>query len=130
MPGKRDRKREGSFADPARRALTEQLERIDEQLRPYDELVERRERLASALAALDAPSQSGQTVKKRVRLHEVAAYVARHPGVMPAEVAAALEVPRPNIQAHFVRNEGTVFEKHPDGWHAIEGWEKTQEAQR
>lgn len=130
MAGKQDRKRGRSFVDPARRALTQQLERVDQELRPYNELVERRERLANALAALDAPSQSGQAPKKRVRLHEVAAYVAEHPGVMPAEVAAALEVPRPNIQAHFVRNEGTVFEKDAEGWRVIPGWETTQEAKR
>lgn len=128
MAGKGDRKRGRSFVDPARRALTEQLERVEKDLRPYDELIERRQRLTSALAALDTPS--GQPTKKRVRLHEVAAYVAEHPGVMPAEVAAALEVPRPNIQAHFVRNEGTVFEKGAGGWHTIPGWETTQETQR
>lgn len=105
--------------DAARTALSEQLRELDEQLRPYDELVEKRRRLTGALAALDG----GTASKKRVRRQEVAAHLAAHPGSMPAEIAAALEVPRANVQAHLVRNEGTVFERHEDGWRVLEGWD-------
>jgi hypothetical protein len=105
--------------DAARTALSEQLRELDEQLQSYDELVEKRRRLTGALAALDG----GTGTKKRVRWQEVAAYVADHPGSMPAEIAAALEVPRANVQAHLVRNEGAVFERRGDGWHVVEGWE-------
>jgi hypothetical protein len=106
--------------DPARAAITQQLRELDEQLEPYDELVERRARLTSALAALDG----GTTSKKRVRRHDVAVYVAAHPGSMPAEIAAALEVPRANVQAHLVRNEGTLFQNN-NGWHVLDGWDET-----
>lgn len=104
--------------DPARAAITQQLRELDERLAPYEEMVEQRKRLTSALAALDG----GSAVKKRVRRNDVAAYLAAHPGSMPAEIAAALEVPRANVQAHLVRNEGTLFENR-DGWHVLVGWE-------
>jgi hypothetical protein len=104
--------------DPARAAIAQQLRELDQQLQPYDELVECRARLTSALAALDG----GTATKKRVRRHDVAAYLAIHPGSMPAEIAAAFEVPRANVQAHLVRNEGTLFENN-NGWHVLDGWE-------
>jgi hypothetical protein len=106
--------------DPARAAITQQLRELDEQLAPYEEMVERRKRLTSALAALDG----GTGAKKRVRRQDVAAYVAAHPGSMPAEIAAALEVPRANVQAHLVRNEGSLFENR-DGWRVLEGWDES-----
>lgn len=108
----------GSF-DAARRGITRELAHVEKELAPYDELVERRERLARALAALDGAAGT----KKRVRWEQVADYVAAHPGAMPAEIAAALEVPAANAHAHLSRNEGTVFERHGDGWHTIAGWE-------
>jgi hypothetical protein len=43
---------------------------------------------------------------------------------MPAEIAAALEIPAANAHAHLGRNEGTVFERRIDGWHVIDGWER------
>jgi hypothetical protein len=103
----------------ARRGIARELDHVKKELAPYDELVERRERLTRALAALDG----GAGVKKRVRWEQVAEYVAAHPGAMPTEIAAALEVPPANAHAHLSRNEGTVFERRGDGWHVIEGWE-------
>jgi hypothetical protein len=105
--------------DDVRQSLIEKLNEVDEQLEPYKELVEKQERLASALAALDG----GKSLKKRVKWEQVAEYVAEHPGSMPAEIAAALEVPTTNAQSHLLRNENTVFEKRKDGWHVIDGWE-------
>ncbi len=108
----------GGF-NAARRGITRELDAVERELAPYDELVERRERLTRALAALDG----GADTKKRVRWEQVAEYVAAHPGAMPAEIAAALEVPAANAHAHLSRNEGTVFERRGDGWHVIDGWE-------
>lgn len=105
--------------DDVRQSLIEKLSEVDEQLEPYKELVEKQQRLASALAALDG----GKGIKKRVKWEQVAEYVAEHPGSMPAEIAAALEVPTTNVQSHLLRNERTVFEKRKDGWHVIDGWE-------
>jgi hypothetical protein len=110
---------QGRF-DTARRGITRELADVEKELAPYDELVERRERLTRALAALDG----GDGTKKRVRWEQIAEYVAQHPGAMPAEIAAALEIPAANAHAHLGRNEGTVFERRVDGWHVIEGWER------
>jgi hypothetical protein len=116
LPGSRDL--EGGF-DASRQALVEQLNQIDERLRPYEELVEARRRVTSALAALEGQG----TIKKRLRWEQIAEYVAEHPGAMPAEIAAALEITGPNAHAHLSRNEGTIFERRGDGWHILEGWE-------
>jgi hypothetical protein len=105
--------------DDVRQSLVEKLNEVDEQLEPYNELVEKKERLASALAALDG----GQSIKKRVKWEEVAEYVAEHPGSTPAEIAAGLEVPATNAQAHLQRNQGTVFKRTGEGWDVVDGWE-------
>jgi hypothetical protein len=109
---------QGRF-DTARRGITRELADVEKELAPYDELVECRERLTRALAALDGAADT----KKRVRWEQIAEYVAQHPAAMPAEIASALEIPAANAHAHLGRNEGTVFERRMDGWHVIEGWE-------
>jgi len=105
--------------DDVRQSLVEKLNEVDEQLEPYKELVEKKERLASALAALDG----GQGIKKRVKWEQVAEYVDEHPGSTPAQIGAGLEVPATNAQAHLQRNQGTVFERSGEGWETIDGWE-------
>jgi hypothetical protein len=110
-----------------REALEQELADVQARLAPYDELVAERDRLTNAIAALDGrasvESSTGTSTKKRVRWEQVAEYVDAHPGSMPAEIAAALEVPSQNVQMHLSRNEGTVFEKRRDGWHTLDGWE-------
>jgi hypothetical protein len=103
----------------ARRGITRELADVEKELAPYEELVERRERLTRALAALEG----GTPTKKRVRWEQVAEYLASHPGAMPTEIAAALEIPTANAHAHLSRNEGTVFERRRDGWYVLDGWE-------
>jgi hypothetical protein len=105
--------------DAARQALAEQLNEIDERLRPYDQLVEARERTVKALAALDG----GKASSKRVQWEAIAEYVVEHPGSKPGEIAAALEVPVSNIYAHLARQERYVFDKRKDGIHVKKGWE-------
>ncbi|HTU77844.1 MAG TPA: hypothetical protein VMF09_03710 [Solirubrobacteraceae bacterium] len=105
--------------DTARRRITRELAAV-KKLAPCDELVERRERLTRALAALDGARRHKEAgslgADRRIRR--------QHPGAMPAEIAAALEIPAANAHAHLGRNEGSVFERRVDGWHVIEGWEK------
>jgi hypothetical protein len=110
-----------------REALEQELADVQARLAPYDELVVERDRLTNAIAALDGKasveSSASTSTKKRVRWEQVAEYVDAHPGSMPAEIAAALEVPSQNVQMHLSRNEGTVFEKRRDGWYTLAGWE-------
>jgi hypothetical protein len=105
--------------DAARRALTKQLKQIDDQLQPYDELVQARQRAANALAALEG----GKTIKKRVQWEDIAEYVQTHPGSKPAEIAAGLEVPVRNVYPHLDRNQDTVFDKRKDGIYLKDGWQ-------
>lgn len=106
--------------DDVRQTLVEKLNEVDEQLVPYQELVVQKERLASALAALDG----GKNIKKRVKWEQVAEYVAEHPESTPAEIGAGLEIPTTNAQAHLMRQQGTVFVPAGKGWDVIDGWEK------
>jgi predicted DNA-binding protein YlxM (UPF0122 family) len=106
--------------EASRAALTQQLREIDEQLESYEELVEARNRAATALAALDG----GSTSSKRVQWETIADYLVDHLGAKPGEIAAALEVPVANIYAHLRRQEEDVFDKRPDGIYLREGWEQ------
>jgi hypothetical protein len=116
MAGKRD---SGQQVDPARHALSAELAQVERRLEPYEELLERKRRLSTALAALDgAPASS-----KRLRWEEIAEHVASHPGVKAGEIAAALEAPLKNVFAHLARNQDTVFEKREDRWYVRDGWE-------
>lgn len=113
-----DKQKPNGGLDVAREALTDQLTQIEEELKPYEELLERKRRVSSALSALD-----GETVTRRLSWEQIAEYVAAHPGVKPAEMSAALEAPLKNIFAHLARNEGRVFQRAGDGWSVIDGWE-------
>jgi len=106
--------------DDVRQSLVEKLNEVDEQLVPYQELVEKKERLARAPAALDG----GQGIKKRVKWEEVAEYLAEHPKSTATQIGAGLEIPATNAQAHLLRQQGTVFEPAGEGWDVIKGWEK------
>ena len=106
--------------DDVRQSLVEKLNKVDEQLVPYQELVVQKERLASALAALDG----GQAIKKRVKWEQVAEYLAEHPKSTATQIGAGLEIPATNAQAHLLRQQGTVFEPVGEGWDVIKGWEK------
>ena len=106
--------------DAARQALLEQLDRIDEQLEPYDELVQAREQAAQALAALEG----GKSIKKRVSWEKIALYVEANPGSKAPEIAAGLEIPVKNVYPHLDRNRDVVFDKHEDGRvYVKDGWE-------
>jgi len=115
VAGKRD---SGQRVDPARNALSAELAQVERQLEPYEELLERKRRLSSAIAALE-----GAPTARRLRWEEIAEHVAAHPGVKAGEIAAALEAPLKNVFAHLARNQDTVFEKREDRWYVREGWE-------
>ena len=116
MAGKRD---SGNEVDPARQALTAELEQVEQQLESYEELLERKRRLSSALSALE-----GAPTARRLRWEEIAEHVASHPGLKAGEIAATLEAPLKNVFAHLARNQDTVFEKREDRWYVRDGWEE------
>lgn len=94
-----------------RALLTKKLE----QVKGTDQEV----RVARALAALD-PSK---TIAKRLKWEEVAEYLDENPDSRAGEIAAAMEVPLKNIDAHLHRGQGTVFEPTRLGWKTIKGWQ-------
>jgi hypothetical protein len=94
---------------------------IDQQLRTLDrrehELAGERERLLAARAALTGHTVLKPQASRRVTQDEIAAYLAEHPGSMPAAIAQALGAPATNIATHLHRGKGTRFHRGPDGWH-------------
>src|SRR4051812_27296773 len=107
------------MTEDALEAITRELRSLDEQLASYDELVEKRNRLLAAKAALlgHAPISSGA---KRVSQEQVADYVEKHPGSTPAEIALGLRVSDATIRAHLHRGKGRRFFQRDGGWHTGE----------
>jgi DNA-directed RNA polymerase specialized sigma24 family protein len=76
-------------------------------------------RVAKALAALDPT----KTIAKRLKWEELAEYLDQHPDSRAGEIAAAMEVPLKNVDAHLHRGDGTVFQTTRFGWKTIKGWQ-------
>lgn len=76
-------------------------------------------RVVKALAALDPT----QTITKRLKWEELAEYLDEHPESKAGEIAAGMEVPLKNVDAHLHRGEGTAFESARFGWKTIKGWQ-------
>ncbi len=86
---------------------------LDGELARYQNLLDERERLQAARAALlGEPHTPGQITQ-----NDVAAYLAEHPGSRAGEIAKALGVPLARVSSHLYRGKHTRFVNHPDGWH-------------
>jgi hypothetical protein len=96
------------------RQIDEQLSRLDKEERA---LGLERERLNAARAALTGKASVGPARGKRISQDDIAAFLAEHPGALPAQVAEALEVPVTNVSTHLYRAKGMRFERREDGWH-------------
>jgi hypothetical protein len=99
------------------RGIDQELDRVDRQLSGYEELLAERRRLLAARRAL-APEAPGVVSSEHPRISQddVAAYLADHPGALPAEIAAALGVPVTNVSAHLFRGKGSRFLRGGSGW--------------
>ncbi len=86
---------------------------LDGELARYQNLLDERERLQAARAALlGEPHTPGQITQ-----NDVAAYLAEHPGSRAGEIAKALGVPLARVSSHLYRGKHTRFVNRPDGWH-------------
>jgi hypothetical protein len=90
---------------------------LDKRISGYERLLVERERLMRARAALTGEPSETKTRAKRVSQDEIAAFIAEHPGSLPAQIAAGLGVPVTNISAHLYRAKGERFERRNDGWY-------------
>jgi hypothetical protein len=107
----------GREARGAIRAIDQEIGRLDKRMSGYERLLAERERLLRARAALTGePSGKGARVK-RVSQDEIAAFIEKHPGSLPAQIAAGLGVRVTNVSAHLYRAKGERFERRKDGWH-------------
>jgi hypothetical protein len=89
----------------------------------YRELVEERNRLVAARAALRgerAPKGPSASGGRRLSQDEVAEYLQEHPGSKAGDIARALDVPLTNVSAHPYRGKQSRFEARGDGWHVRE----------
>jgi hypothetical protein len=98
------------------RGIDSELDRVEGKLSGYRELVAERDRLLAARAALTGQGARRPSEKGRVSQDEVAAYLADHPGSLPAQIAAALGVPVTNVSAHLYRGKGSRFLRGGSGW--------------
>jgi hypothetical protein len=106
----------GVAARDVLREIDEQLHRLDREERA---LGQERERLLAARVALTGKAGGGPVRGKRITQDDIAAFLTEHPGVLPAAIAQALEVPVTNISAHLYRAKGERFERREDGWHLL-----------
>jgi len=114
-----DRKRtRGIAARGVTREIDQQLNRLN---REEKALGRERERLLAARAALTGKAGAGPARGKRISQDDIASYLAKHPGSLPAQIAQALDVPVTNVSTHLYRAKGERFERHRDGWHVISG---------
>jgi DNA-directed RNA polymerase specialized sigma24 family protein len=95
--------------------IDRELARVQKGLSGYEPLLRERERLLMARAALTGEPLRGSG-RARTSQDEVAAYLSKHPGSSPAEIAAALGVPATNVSAHLYRGKHTRFERGGEGW--------------
>jgi hypothetical protein len=98
------------------RGIDAELDRVEGKLSGYRELVSERNRLLAARAALTGQGSRSASGRRRVSQDEVAAYLADHPGSLPAQIADALGVPVTNVSAHLYRGKDTRFFRGGSGW--------------
>jgi hypothetical protein len=96
------------------REIDQQLKRLD---REEKALGRERQRLLAARAELAGKAASGPARGKRITQDDIAAFLAAHPGSLPAQIADALGVPVTNVSQHLYRAKDTRFHRKPDGWH-------------
>lgn len=96
------------------REIDQQLNRLD---REEMALGAQRERLLAARVALTGKAGGGPARAKRISQDDIAAFLAEHPGSLPAQIAEALDVPVTNVSTHLYRAKDDRFERREDGWH-------------
>jgi hypothetical protein len=92
--------------------IDEQLKSVEAELARHEELLRERERLRAARATLLGAGPAGQ-----VSQEDVAAYVAKHPGSRPRDIAAALGVSSGRVSAHLFRGKTSRFVSRDGGWY-------------
>jgi hypothetical protein len=121
--GKRGREREVAGSRGVLREIDERLAAVDGELAGYRELVEERNRLAAARAALTgerAPRGLSAAGTRRLNQDEIAEFLREHPGSKAGDIARAFEVPLANVSQHLYRAKHGRFEARGDGWHLRE----------
>jgi hypothetical protein len=98
------------------REIDQQLNRLD---REEKALASEREQLLAARVALTGKTAAGPARGKRITQDDIAAYLAEHPGALPAQIAQAFDVPVTNVSTHLYRAKDTRFTRQEDGWHLI-----------
>lgn len=100
------------------REIDQQLHRLDKEERA---LIDERDQLLAARAALAGKAAAGPARGKRISQDDIAAHLAENPGSLPAQIAEALGVPVTNVSTHLYRLKDKRFARLEDGWHVISG---------
>jgi hypothetical protein len=105
---------------PDRRLIGEietRLDAVERALAGYEELVQERDRLRRARAALLGEPARAVGAPKRISQEDVAAFLARAPGSKPGEIAAALGANQPTISSHLYRGKSGPFVSRKGRWY-------------
>jgi hypothetical protein len=108
----------GVAARGVAREIDQQLNRLS---REEKALGRERDRLLAARAALTGRAGAGPARGKRISQDDIASFLAKHPGSLPAQIAQALDVPVTNVSTHLYRARDKRFERGKDGWYLISG---------
>jgi hypothetical protein len=105
---------------PDRQLIAEidaRLEAVNAALSGYDELIQDRDRLLRAKAALLGETGAAEAGGKRITQDQVASFLQRSPGSKPGEIALALGVNQPTISAHLYRGKNARFMSREGRWY-------------
>jgi DNA-binding transcriptional ArsR family regulator len=98
-------------------AIEGRIEELEAELARVGPLALERDRLIRARAALlGEPPPATLRPTRRVTRDDVAAVLARHPGLRAGEIARALGAGQPAISAHLYRGKNIRFESRGARW--------------
>lgn len=97
------------FIREAAEDLQEKIDKIDKQLRPYERLKERQNKLRSAQRALLGGQTTTGEAGDRLTSAEVRKYLTENPGSKPGKIAEHFGVKQPTVSSHLYRKKDEMF---------------------
>ena len=106
------------------REIDQRLTALDAELAGYRELVEERNRLTAARAALTGerpPAGLSASGARRLSHEDIANHLREHPGSKAGDIARAFDVPLTNVTQHLYRGgKKGQFQTNGNGWRVLE----------
>jgi DNA-binding CsgD family transcriptional regulator len=90
-------------------SIDEQLEVVEDMLKPYAKIKERADRLRSARRALLGGSKVTGAGGTQLRQQDVKEFLMEHPGATPSQIAEKHGVAQPTVSSHLQRGKDERF---------------------